>query len=424
MTNPAPPHDPFASLRSATFRQYLFGRFAATLGYQMVATAISWELYERTGDPLALGTVGLVKVIPVILLSLNAGQIIDRYNRKTIAQLSQIALVLCSILLAILSAVQGPVLAIYGVLLITGIASAFSNPALSAIMPQYVPEKDFPNAATWASNSWQGATIFGPALAGLLIFFAKGATAVFWVDVVLGLLAFAMTITLPYKHPINATTKMTRESLFAGVRFVMDTPLILATITMDMLAVLLGGATALMPIFAKDILKVGADGLGILNAAPAVGALVMSTAIAFLPPFKRAGLILCSAVVGFGIATIVFGLSTSLGVSLLALFVLGALDQVSVVVRQSLVLIHTPDELRGRMNAINSIFIGTSNQMGEFESGFLASLIGPIPTVVIGGIGTVVVVLIIAAAVPELRKLGSLSERISKRSDKRPVIPQ
>jgi MFS family permease len=406
---PAAPHDPYAALRFRDFRLLGIGRFIAVLGEQMIGVAIGWELYERTGSALALGLVGLVQVIPVILLSLPAGHIADRLDRRQISIAAQVALALCALGLALLSATQGALVLIYGCLLLIGAARAFSDPATAALLPQTVPPELFTNAATWESSTWQLAAVLGPALGGLVIAVQRSATLVYILNAVAAICCALMLLAIRSRRAAPPPSEeATLSSLAAGARFVWRTKVLMAAITLDLFAVLLGGATALLPIFARDILQVGAAGLGWLRAAPSIGAVLMAMSLAYLPPIRKAGPTLLWAVAGFGAATIVFGLSRSFGLSLAMLGLLGALDNVSVVIRGTLLLTHTPDEMRGRVSAVNSVFIGASNELGGFESGLAAALLNPITAVVAGGVGTILVVTVVALLWPEMRRLGRL----------------
>ncbi len=404
------PHDPYFALRFRDFRLLLIGAFFAGLGSQMITVAIGWELYERTGSALALGLVGLVQVIPVFVLSLPAGQFIDRFNRKRIVIGAQVVLMLCSLGLTALSFTHGSLVLIYTCLLLYGCAVAFDSPASAILVAQIVPEQAFENAATWESSTGQLASVLGPALGGLLIALLKSAALVYALNagaaLIFIVLLFFLRIEQQKTYSIEATTL---GAMVEGLRFLKSSQVILAAITLDMFAVFLGGATALLPIFAKDILHVGPTGLGWLRAAPAIGALGMSFITAHMPPLKKAGRTLLLVVTGFGIATIVFGISRVFWLSLLMLLVLGAMDNISVVIRSTLLLTRTPDALRGRITAINFIFVGASNELGGFESGLAAQFLGPVIVVAAGGIGTVLVVLCVALIWPEMRRLGALS---------------
>jgi MFS family permease len=385
----------------------------------MLQVALGWELYERTHSALALGFVGLVTAIPVVLLALPAGHLADRMDRKKIVVAAQVVFILMSLSLSVLSYVTGPIFLIYAILLVGGIAQAYNNPARSALLPRLVPAEVFANAVTWSSSGFQTAAVVGPAIGGLVIALQHRATGAYLLDAILTTLYLVMLLGIRSDAvKVDTTTSitalkprepMTFKSLIAGMRFVMDTKVILAALTLDLFAVLFGGATALLPIFAKDILHVGPEGLGWLRAAPSVGALIVMMTIAHRPPMQKTGWTLILAVTGFGIATIVFGLSRSFGLSMAMLFILGGLDGISMIIRGTLVQLWTPDEMRGRVSAVNSVFIDMSNELGGFESGALAAVVGPIAAVVGGGIGTIVVVAGVAYAWPELRRLGSLS---------------
>ncbi|MCA9904949.1 MAG: MFS transporter [Anaerolineae bacterium] len=403
-------HDPYAALRFRDFRLLMAGRFTAQIGEMMVSTAVGWELYERTGDALALGLVGLVQVIPVISLSLIGGYAADRYNRKRIALISQLILMALSLALTLLSLTQGALPLVYVVLALIGVARAFNNPAESALTPQTVPPAYFANAATWNSSVWQFAAILGPALGGLIIGVTHSAAAVYFTNVLAGsALVIALLLIRSPQRDFASRDEPPLVALRNGWRFLRDTRIILAAITLDMFAVLLGGAVFLLPVFAKDILHVDATGLGILRAAPSVGALTMALTLAQRPPFTHAGRTLLWAVAGFGVATIVFGLSQNFWLSLAMLALAGVLDMVSVVVRHTLVMLGTPEAMRGRVSAVNSMFIGASNELGGFESGVAAALLGPVGAVVFGGIGTILVVIGVSRWSPELRHLGKLA---------------
>ncbi len=407
-TADSPAHAPLAALHFRDFRLLLIGSFLAVIAEQMLGVAIGWELYQRTNSSLALGLVGLVQIVPVVLLALPAGQIADRRDRRRVVVTAMIGIAACMLGLAAVSAAQGPLWAIYGLLFGIGVARAFQSPAFSSLTAGVVPPEQFAGAATWQSGAWQAATIFGPALGGLLLATWNAPPAIYALaGGILLLVAFLLGLLRPRPVPTN-TEPVNLSELLAGARFIGRTQVILAAITLDMVAVLLGGATALLPIFARDILQVGVDGLGWMRAAPAVGAVVATLLIALRPPFRQAGHTLLIVVTGFGLATIVFGLSRSFLLSLLMLTLLGALDNVSVVIRSTLLLTRTPDVLRGRVNAVHYVFIGISNELGAFESGVAAALLSAVGAVVAGGIGTVLVVALVAAGWPELRRLGRL----------------
>lgn len=401
-------HDPFAALRYKDYRLYTIGLFLSVMGLRMQSVAVGWELYERTSSALILGLIGLVQVLPVILLTLPAGHVADRFDRKRTVLYTQVLLALCSVGLAVLSARQGSIAGIFVFLLLSGIARAFGFPANEALQPQLIPLAVFSNAATWHSSSFQLASVLGPTVGGWLIAIQHSATNVYVVDAVLGLVSFSLIALITSRQVVHLKETPSLKTLVGGIEFVWQNPVILAAIALDLFAVLLGGAVALLPIFAKDILQVGAAGLGWLRAAPSIGAVLTAIALAYLPPFKQAGKLLLWAVAGFGVVTIVFGLSRSYWLSLLMLGLSGAFDNISVVVRRTLVQVLTPDSLRGRVSAVSSLFISSSNELGDFESGLVAALFGPIFAVVSGGIGTIIVVLVIAVISPQIRRLDSL----------------
>jgi MFS family permease len=413
MSNPQPSRparrDPYAALRFRDFRLLIVGRLIAQIGEMTVSVGVGWELYERTGDALALGLVGLVQIVPVMLLSVVGGYVADRYDRRRVTLISQLVLMACSLALAAISLTDGPLWVFYAVLGLIGAARAFNNPAESALTPLTVPSDHYMNAVTWNSTVWQFSSILGPALGGLLIALANDAALVYIVNAASGAVLVGALLMLHVRQAGYVDIGETPfQSVSKGWSFLKRSHVILGSISLDMFAVLFGGATFLLPVFAKDILMVDATGLGILRAAPSVGALMMALTIARRPPFQRAGRTLLLAVAGFGIATIIFGLSTSFWLSLAMLFLLGALDNISVVVRHTLIMIQTPDEMRGRVAAVNSVFIGASNELGGFESGVAAAILGPVGAVVFGGIGTMVVVAAIAYLVPPLRRYGTL----------------
>lgn len=401
-------HDPYMALRGRDFRLFFSGNLLANLGMQMQTVTVGWEVYERTNLALALGFVGLAEFLPVIALTLIAGQAADRFDRRLVAMLGLVVIAIASLGLAAVSLWRGPILVMYALLILAGAARAFTMPAKAALMPQIVPRERFSNAVTWNSGGFQFASILGPALGGWLIHLL-GKAGMVYVLVALVHLIFAALLGLIHCRPAPRLSEpVTWRSLFAGVSFLWYKPVVFGAITLDMFAVLLGGAVTLLPIYAKDILQVGPDGLGWLRASPALGALAMAFFLAHRPPMERAGRTLLWAVAGFGVATIVFGLSRSLWLSMLMLALTGALDMISVVVRHTLIQLLTPDAMRGRVSAVNSVFIGASNELGGAESGFVAALFTPTISVVGGGIGTILVVIVVAIVWPQLRDYGRL----------------
>jgi MFS family permease len=412
----APAHDPHAALRYSDYRYFLAGRLAGVVGSQMIDVAIGWELYERTHRALALGLVGLVQVAPIILLALPAGHTADRFDRKRIAIATLGLLIACSLALAAISFTVAPVPLVYLTLFGIGVGLAFHRPAIAALLPQLVPAEHFANAVTWNSVGWQLASVAGPAVGGMIIAWRHHAGTVYVLDAALMVVFVFCLSRIRGQQVARARKEVTLRSLLGGVRFVWQTKVILAAITLDLFAVLFGGATTLLPIYAKDILHVGAEGFGWLRAAPSIGAVLMALSLTRRAPMQRAGRSLLFAVAGFGLAMIVFGLSRSFALSIAMLVLAGGFDMVSVVVRQTLVQLRTPDEMRGRVSAVNSVFIDTSNEMGGFESGASAALLGPVVSVVGGGIITVAVVGVIALVWPELRQMRGLAELVPNSS--------
>lgn len=389
---------------------------AGVIGWQILQVALGWELYERTHSALALGLVGLSTALPVVILALPAGHLADVIDRRRILIWAQVAFIVTGLGLAALSYWRGPIWLVYVILIARGTAQAYNNPARQALLPQLAPPELFGNAVTWGSSAFQIASVVGPGLGGIIIAIEHGATGAYLISTFLLAISLWTLIEIRGGGATSASAqakpreKMTLQSVVAGMRFVRDSKVILAAITLDLFAVLLGGATALLPIFAKDILHVGPDGLGWLRAAPSVGALIVALAIAHRPLLTRTGALLLFSVAGFGVATIVFGLSRSFWLSLIMLFLLGVFDGVSMIIRSTLVQMRTPDEMRGRVSAVNSVFIDMSNELGGFESGALAALVGPVTAVVAGGVGTLIVVGSVSLAWPELRVLGPMAE--------------
>jgi len=403
-------HDPYLALRARGFRRYLAGNVLGTFGLQMQGVAVGWELYERTHSALALGLVGLAQVTPIMLLFLPVGHVVDRYDRRRVLMAAQGVLALAALGLALVSARHGSVPLVYGFLVLGGTARAFIGAAKAALLPEVVTAASFQNAVAWNSGGWQTAEVLGPAAGGLLLALTRNPSLVYLSHAAL---ALAFLILVAGVRPLGSRKRgpvASLDSLLEGARYVWRTRILLAAITLDLFAVLFGGAVALLPVYAKDILHVGPAGLGWLLAAQAIGAVTTTIVLAHLPPFRRAGPALLRAVAIFGAAMIVFGLSRWFVLSLAALAVAGAADGVSVVIRSTLAQLRTPEELRGRVSAVNSLFVGTSNELGYFESGAVASLIGPVASVVAGGIGTLLVVSSVAIGWPEVRRLGRLDE--------------
>jgi MFS family permease len=392
------------------FNLFLGARLLAVLGTQMQSVAIGWQVYSLTKRPLDLAWVGLAQFLPAACLSIVTGHVADRFDRGRIMMTCYAAMAGLMLALAALAHAGAGVWPIYAVLVGAGITRAFLGPASQSLVPKLVPPEHFANAVTWSSSSWQGAMVVGPTLGGVAYAAFGGPERVYELaaGAMIGgfvLLALMRRIAVPErKEPTNAST------LLAGVRYVRDNQVILGAIALDLFAVLLGGATALLPIYARDILHSGPWALGALRSAPAVGAAVTGVVLALRPIERRAGVKMLACVAVFGVGTIVFGLSRSFALSLVALAIVGAADMVSVVVRSALVQIATPDAMRGRVSAVNMVFIGASNELGEFESGLTAQLFGTVQSVVIGGIGTLLVVALWMWRFPKLRSVDRLQD--------------
>lgn len=400
--------DAYAALRNPIVRRFASGRFGAVLGLQILSVAVGWHLYERTGSAWALGLVGATELLPVFLLMPVTGTVADRLPRRRVAASAHAVLAVATALMAVATLSAGSVTPIYGLLVVVGTARAFAMPAVQTILPRLLSPRDFANANAWISSTFQLAAITGPGLAGALIAWTGTAWLALAVAAAGQLLFVVQLLRLPEVHPLPSAVQSGWDGVFEGFRFVRASPVYLAAITLDLFAVLLGGATALLPIFAKDVLHVGPSGLGWLRAAPAAGAFLAALAQTRLPPWRQPGRALLIAVAGYGVATIGLGLSRDFFVSLACLFATGVFDSVSIVIRLTLEQIITPDALRGRVSAIKSVFVGFSNEFGAFESGATAALFGPVASVVGGGIGVLLVVLAIRRIWPELYRLGPL----------------
>lgn len=400
-------HDAYAAFRIAAYQRYFSGNLLFILGLQMQKAAVGWEMYQRTGSALNLGFVGLVQFLPQVALVAVAGHVTDVYNRKHVLMAAVLLSATAAIVLAINAVLGGPILVMYACLFLSGTARAFWMPARSALLPRIVPLSIFTNAVSWNTSGFEIATVVGPAIGGFLIYY-WGVTSVYALNAALIGCFVLLLGRIAYNHEQPRSLPLSLQSISAGFRFISKTKVVLSVMMLDMFGVLLGGATALMPIYATDILHVGAVGFGWLLAAPSAGAIISAVTQAHRGPLQHAGRTILFAVTGFGIATIIFGVSRYFPLSLAMLFVLGVCDNISVVVRSTLVQTSTPDDMRGRVSALNGLFIGTSNEFGAFESGFVANLFGPVFSVVIGGVGTIAVAGITAWFSPELRKYGRL----------------
>jgi MFS family permease len=404
-----------AAFTHPNFVSYTLARFFIVLALEMQSVAVAWQVYEITKRPLDLGYVGLAQFAPGFILFLFAGHAADLFDRRQLLTWCYAGYGLCSVLLLAISwRAPQSVHLIYAVLVLVGICRSFSFPVSRAILPQLVPEEHFSNAVAWNSSIFQIATIAGPAVGGIAYALFHGPDAVYVIAVVVSIVSTIFTVRIhPLPQKESAARTSTREislrTVLAGFRFIGEKKLILGSISLDMFAVLLGGSVALLPVYARTILHTGPWGLGLLRSAPGVGAALMAIAVAHRPIHRRAGVTMLLAVAGFGIFTIIFGLSHNLIISLIALFLTGAADMVSVIIRATLVQVATPDEMRGRVNAVDMLFIGVSNELGEFESGLTAQWFGTVPAVILGGVGTLAVIGIWAWAFPELRQADQLT---------------
>ncbi len=398
---------PDSVLRHPGYLNFAASRVFSSLSFQCVAIALGWMIYDQTHSAFALALVGLCQFLPMVVLTFIVGHVADRFDRRRIGLVCQLILATVSALLAI--ATWQDWLTPAGILVavtIMGATVAFERPTMAALLPSIMPSSLLQRAIATSTSMMQTALIIGPSLGGIL--YGAHPVAPFLLAAVLFAVASLNVISIRMHWTPTEREPVTLASVFAGVSFIKSRPVMLGTISLDLFAVLLGGATALLPMFASDILHAGPWGLGLLRAAPAIGALTMSIVLARHPLSSNVGIKMFAAVAVFGAATIVFAVSTSIMLSIAALLVVGAADTVSVVVRSSLVQLLTPDSMRGRVNAVNSLFIGTSNQLGEFESGMLAGVMGPVAAGVIGGVGTIVVVVLWARLFPDLRKVDTL----------------
>lgn len=406
-------HDPFQAWREPTYRFYAMGWLISLLGTRIQNTAVAWDIYAQTGEAISLGFSGLVMALPAMLFALPAGYLGDRFNRIRLIMISLGGMTLTSAGLALASAQEAPIAMIYLLLFLDGTAVMLGRPARVALMPLLVPKASFPNAVTWTTGMMHLTSVAGPALGGLVI--NINIHLAYWIAAGSSLL-FIVLLNFLRLQSVATTSRdsLNLDSLLSGIRFVMRNRIVLAMISLDLFAVLFGGAVYLLPIFAQDILQVGAQGFGWLRAAPAVGAVAMSALLLILPPMKRAGIALLVNVAVFGAATIVFGFSTSFWLSFAMLFLTGAFDNVSMVVRGTLQQLLTPNTMRSRVSAVSSVFVSASNELGGFESGLVAQYLGPVFSVVSGGIASMAVVGLVALIAPDLR-------RVRKMADVRPV---
>jgi MFS family permease len=403
-----------AAFQFSGFRLYQIARFCIVFCTEMQSVAVGWQVYDITHRPLDLGLTGLAQFLPGVVLFLLAGHVTDRFNRKNLLTLCYGGFALSSLMLLVVALkaqrlhATGSVVPIFAILCLVGAVRSFSMPASRALLPQLVPEEQFQSAVAWNSSIFQFATILGPAMGGLLYAFFRGPAAVYATALSAGTIAALTTIRIQMQSPPRLRERFSLKTVFAGFHYIWDHKLVLGSISLDLFAVLLGGAVALLPVYAKEILVTGPWGLGLLRSAPGVGAAVMAILIAYKPIRRRAGATMLWCVAGFGVFTMVFGFSRNIVLSMISLFFVGAADMVSVVVRGVLIQVETPDEMRGRVNAVDMIFIGASNELGEFESGLAAQWLGAVPAVVLGGLGAIIVTVMWAWMFPELRRADSL----------------
>src|ERR1700676_2605075 len=392
------------------FVLFQIARFLIVAAVEMQAVAVGWQVYEITKRPLDLGYVGLAQFLPAILLFPISGHASDRFERRHVLSACYGGYALCFALLLALAQRGGhPIHSIYVVLILIGVVRSFNSTASRAILPQHVPEEQFPNGVAWNASIFQAATILGPSFGGILYAAFHGPSIVYAVALLTAIGATVSSFRIKPEVKTRAREPMTFKTVFAGLHYIWNRKLILGAISLDLFAVLLGGAVALLPVYAREILHTGPWGLGLLRTAPGVGAAIMAVLLAHWPLRGRSGPTLLWSVAGFGIFTIIFGISRSLTISLIALLLLGASDMISVIIRATLTQLATPDEMRGRVTAVDMIFIGASNELGQFESGVTAQWFGSVPAVILGGVGTLVVIAVWAWLFPELRRTGELS---------------
>lgn len=401
----------FAAFRHSAFARYWAARFLITFATQVVSVAVGWQVYDLTRDPFDLGLVGIIQFAPSLLLVLVTGSVADRFGRRLIMALAAFLEALCAlaILMLTLRGLTG-VGEVFAILFVFGIARAFFAPASASLVANLVPAEHFANAVAWNSSAWQTATIVGPVAGGLL--YGLSAQAAYTVATVFMLAAGALILSIPKPAQHSETEKTSLSTIFAGFRYIWSEKIVLGAISLDLFAVLLSGAVALLPVYARDILELGPWGLGLLRAAPGIGAIMVAVWLTSHPIRDHAGLVMLFFVAMFGVFTIVFGVSTIPWLSIAALAMLGATDMISVYVRETLIQLWTPDRVRGRVNAVNMVFVGASNELGEFRAGTMAALIGTVPAVVFGGVGAIGVAGLWAFLFPALRKVRRLDGRV------------
>ncbi|MFD1982229.1 MFS transporter [Mesorhizobium newzealandense] len=404
------PDQRYAAFRHRSFLSYWAARFLTTFATMIVSVAVGWQMYDLTRDPLDLGLVGIVQFLPSLLLVLVTGVVADRFGRRLIMALAVVVEAMCALALLFLTlhGISGP-LPIFAVLAMFGVARAFFGPASASLFANLVPPEDFANAIAWNSSAWQTATIVGPVAGGLL--YGVSAEVAYGTAAVLMLASGLLIFTIPKPSQRTETEKPTLQNLFGGFSYIWSEKIVLGAISLDLFAVLLSGASALLPIYARDILQLGPWGLGLLRSAPSVGAICVAIWLAGHPLRNHAGMIMLASAASFGAFTVLFGLSTITWLSIVALAFLGATDMFSVYIRETLIQLWTPDHVRGRVNAVNQVFVGASNEVGEFRAGTMAALIGTVPAVVVGGIGAIAVAGLWMVLFPQLRKVRHLNGR-------------
>lgn len=418
-SNPA--DDRFAAFRHRSYSLFFAARFLAAFATQIISVAVGWQMYDVTRSTFLLGLIGLVQFLPALMLILVTGSVTDRYNRRAIVSICLAVSALCAatLLLLTITGTFSPV-PVLVVLVVFGVERAFMGPAVQSLAPNLVPERDLANSFAWNASSWQTASIIGPVAGGLL--YGLGPTIAYSVALAFMIAGALLVFMIPKPAQRKVGEPTSWSYILAGFGFISREKVVLGAISLDLFAVLLGGAVALMPVFASDILVLGPLGLGMLRAAPGVGAIAMALYLATFPIRHDSGIKMFAGVAIFGAGTLLFGLSQVAWLSIVALAIMGAGDMISVYVRETLIALWTPDEVRGRVNAVNSVFIGASNELGEFRAGMMAHVIGTVPAVVVGGIGTLAVSVIWALIFPQLRKIDTLEAPAREASASEPAM--
>lgn len=400
----------FSAFSHSNYVYYWWARFCSTFAVQILAVSVAWQVYDLTRNPMHLGVLGLVQFLPLLLLVLVTGAVADRFGRRRVMRLSVVLELLCALaILAYARMGASSPLPIFGAVTLLAVARAFFGPASQSLVVNLVPKEDFANAVTWNSSAWQVASIVGPAMGGLL--YGVSAVTAYGAACLMLAMSWLLLSRIPEPSRPDSPRRVTFDSLFDGLRFIKKEQVVLGAISLDLFAVLLGGAIALLPVYARDILHLGPWGLGLLRAAPGVGAVIMAGLLAMKPIRDHAGRILLGFVALFGLFTALFGISTTPWLSILLLVLVGGADMVSVVIRETLLQLWTPDEVRGRVNAANMVFLGASNELGEFRAGFMAAWIGVVPAVVFGGVGAILVAGVWAWCFPRLRDARYLNKQ-------------